>query len=162
MRSPVLAAFAAFTLAAACTTGGTVTPVSTSSAPALAAVPVAGSEAGLLALVNDFRATQGRPPLGADGALDAAARAHAQDMVNAGFFSHTGSDGSSVGTRLRAAGCSWTGAAENIAQGQTSPEVAMTTWINSAGHRANLLGNYSELGAARIGTTWVLVFAAGC
>jgi len=95
-------------------------------------------------------------------ALAAAARAHAQDMVSAGFFSHTGSNGSTVGTRLRAAGCDWSGAAENIAQGQTSPEEAMTTWINSAGHRANLLGNYTELGTARIGATWVMVFAAGC
>lgn len=160
-----LAAVAALAFAAACTTGGTVTPVATGApapAPALAVAPVAGGDAALLALVNDFRAAQGRPPLSSDAALAAAARAHAQDMVSAGFFSHTGSNGSTVGTRLRAAGCDWSGAAENIAQGQTSPEAAMTTWINSAGHRANLLGNYTELGTARIGATWVMVFAAGC
>jgi uncharacterized protein YkwD len=166
-----VAAFAALIVTAACTTQTTVVstgaPIPTIAGPtvatsALAVAPVAGSDAALFDLVNDFRAAQGRSPLATDAAVAAAARAHAQDMVNAGFFSHSGSNGSTVGTRLRTAGCDWTAAAENIAQGQTGPEAAMTTWINSAGHRANLLGAYTEVGAAQIGTTWVLVFAAGC
>lgn len=146
---------------AACTTQ-TMQTTATSTAPALAAAPAATSGAGLLSLVNDYRATQGKGPLVSTASLNAAAAAHAQDMVNNAFFSHTGSGGSTVGSRTRANGCSWSGVAENIAQGQTAPSAAMTTWINSDGHRRNLLGPYTQFGEARIGNTWVAVFASGC
>ena len=148
---------------AACTTETMqTTATSTAPTPALAVAPAAASDAGLLALVNDYRASQGQGPLASSAALDAAAAAHVQDMVNNAFFSHTGSGGSTVGSRTRAAGCSWSGVAENIAQGQTAPSAAMTTWINSDGHRRNLLGPYTQFGEARIGNTWVAVFASGC
>ncbi len=158
----IVTLFAIAALAACTTQTVQTTATSTAPAPALAAAPAAASSAGLLALVNEYRATQGKGPLVSSPALEAAAAAHAQDMVNNAFFSHTGSGGSTVGSRTRAAGCSWSGVAENIAQGQTAPSAAMTTWINSDGHRRNLLGPYTQFGEARIGNTWVAVFASGC
>jgi uncharacterized protein YkwD len=148
-------------LATACTTE-TMQTTATSTAPALAAAPAATSDAGLLALVNDYRATQGLPRLASTAALDAAALGHARDMTSNGFFSHTGSGGSTVGSRTRATGCSWTGVSENIAMGQTTPSAAMTIWINSPGHRRNILGPYTQFGEGRVGNTWVTVFANGC
>ena len=62
----------------------------------------------------------GRGPLVYDDRLEAAARAHGADMARIGFFSHTGSDGSDIGTRLHRAGYGWCFAAENIAMGQRS------------------------------------------
>jgi uncharacterized protein YkwD len=157
---PIVTLFALVALAA-CTTE-TMQTTATSTAPALAVAPAAASDAGLLSLVNQYRASQGLGPLTSTASLNAAAASHAQDMTSNGFFSHTGSGGSTVGSRTRAAGCSWSGVAENIAQGQTAPSAAMTTWINSDGHRRNLLGPYTQFGEARIGNTWVTVFASGC
>jgi uncharacterized protein YkwD len=128
----------------------------------MAAVPAATADAGLLALVNGYRASQGLPALRSAAALDAAAMAHARDMTSKGFFGHTGSNGSTVGARVRSQGCSWTGVAENIATGQQTPEAAMTTWLNSPGHRRNIMGPYTQMGQARVGNTWVTVFASGC
>ncbi len=159
MRIPVVVF--AVALVAACTTGPV--PVTTASGPAAMAVAVSGAQdAGLATLINNFRASEGRGPMVPTASLTQAAAAHAQDMVAQGYFSHTGLNGSSVGARVRAAGCSWSGVAENIAQGQTSAEQAMGIWVNSSGHRANLLGPYPTFGAARVGNTWVLVFASGC
>jgi uncharacterized protein YkwD len=112
--------------------------------------------------VNTFRASEGRSALRRSAKADAAARAHARDMAENGFFAHRGSDGSSVGGRLKAAGCRFTGAAENIAKGQTSVEQVVADWITSPGHRTNLLGPYAQYGAARAGDVWVLVLASGC
>jgi uncharacterized protein YkwD len=142
------------------------TPEATTPAAQAAPVPqaVAGvtDTTGLGPQINAFRADNGRAPLAVSADLTVAADLHARDMVENGYFSHTGLNGSTVARRVRASGCNWTGVAENIAQGQTSADQAMTTWINSAGHRANLLGPYTRYGAARAGSTWVLVFASGC
>lgn len=155
----------ALALAAACTTE-TMQTTATSGIPAPAAAaavaPAATSNAGLLALVNDYRATQGLSGLATTASLDAAALAHARDMASNGFFSHTGSGGSTVGSRTRATGCSWTGVSENIAMGQTTASEAMATWIASPGHRRNILGPYTQFGQARVGNIWVNVFASGC
>jgi uncharacterized protein YkwD len=118
--------------------------------------------AGLLPLINQFRAIEGDPPLTANDALNAAALAHALDMSQNGFFSHTGADGSTVGTRTRAAGCNWSTVAENIAVGEPDAASAVLGWINSPGHRRNLLGNYATFGEARVGELWVAVFTSGC
>ena len=124
----------ALLLAGACTTQ----TVSTTNAPAAASTGApATTAAGLLGPTNAFRASQGLPPLRPDPRLDAAALAHARDMAANGFFAHAGSDGSTVSDRARVPGCTWTGLAENIASGQTSPEAATAAWINSPGHRRN-------------------------
>lgn len=112
--------------------------------------------------VNAFRAGEGEAPLRRNAKADAAASAHARDMARQGFFGHKGSNGSSVGGRLKAAGCRFTGAAENIAKGQRSDAEVVAAWAASPGHRRNMLAPYDQYGAARIGDTWVLVLASGC
>lgn len=115
-----------------------------------------------MAPLNAARASAGLPLLVSDHRLDSAALAHATDMAANGFFAHAGSDGSTPGKRALAAGCRWTRVAENIASGQTIPAAAIELWLQSPGHRANILGPYDRLGQARAGTIWVTVFATGC
>src|SRR5260370_936883 len=80
--------------------------------------------------------------------LSAAALKYSQYMATAGFFAHYGPDGSSPSSRQQAAG--YTGAlmwGENIAAGQPDPQAVMTAWMNSPGHRANILrAGFTEIG----------------
>lgn len=117
-----------------------------------------------LGAVNAVRADNGRAPLVYDPALEAAARAHGQDMARAGFFSHTWSDGSDIGQRLRRAGYAFCFGAENIAAGQRSLEQVMAAWMGSRGHRRNILHRRAQaFGLARVtGDRWVMVLAAPC
>jgi uncharacterized protein YkwD len=88
-------------------------------------------------------------PLTRSPALDAAARAHAEDMANNSFLAHTGSDGSNPGERAARAGYDWQTIAENVASGQTSADDLAATWLDSPGHCDNLReANYSETGIA--------------
>jgi uncharacterized protein YkwD len=126
------------------------------------ATPALADGTGLGGLVNGFRADSGRAPLVESPVATRAAEAHAADMASGGFFSHEGSDGSSVGDRLARAGCRWTAVAENIAKGQRSATDVVAGWAGSPGHRRNMLGRYGVYGAARAGDVWVLVLGAGC
>jgi uncharacterized protein YkwD len=88
-------------------------------------------------------------PLTRSSALDEAARAHAGDMAQNSFLAHTGSDGSDPGERATRAGYEWHTIAENVASGQTSADDIAATWLDSAGHCANLRdAKYSEAGIA--------------
>jgi uncharacterized protein YkwD len=118
----------------------------------------------LLELVNDERAAVGAAPVTLSPQLTEAAQRHAEDMANNTFLSHFGSDGSTMQTRIEAADYNWSAIGENIAMGQTSPEAVMESWMDSSGHRQNILNpNYSELGLgyaeAANGPYWVQVFA---
>ncbi|KAF4322025.1 hypothetical protein BBO99_00006696 [Phytophthora kernoviae] len=68
-----------------------------------------------------------------------AAQGHSNDMATNNIFGHTGSDGSSMSERITAAGYVWQFAAENVAAGQVSVEAVMVSWMNSPGHRDNIL-----------------------
>ncbi|EGZ19733.1 hypothetical protein PHYSODRAFT_327924 [Phytophthora sojae] len=103
---------------------------------------------GMLALVNAQRAAYGLSPLCLNTKLMAAAMRHSKDMAAYNFMSHTGSDGSTMSSRIDDAGYMWTRAAENVAAGQTTISSVMTSWMNSAGHRANILGDYTMFGTA--------------
>ncbi|MFQ5922804.1 MAG: CAP domain-containing protein [Anaerolineales bacterium] len=108
-----------------------------------------------MALINAERQSQGLTVYNSQGQLQAAARGHGTDMACNDFFSHTGSDGSSVGDRVSAQGYSASWVGENIfATSDTSPnapESAFTWWMNSAPHRANLLSpNYTDIGIGYI------------
>ena len=118
----------------------------------------------ILAAVNGERADQGRAPLVYDARLEAAARSHGEDMVAKGFFSHTGSDGSDIGTRLGRVGYAFCFGAENIAAGQRSLGEVMAGWMASRGHRRNILHRSAQaVGVARgAGNRWVMVLAATC
>jgi uncharacterized protein YkwD len=81
--------------------------------------------------------------------LEAVADEHSRDMGDVNFFSHTGSDGLSVGDRVTNAGYNWNAVGENIAAGQPTIDAVMTAWLDSPGHCANLMHpSYTEIGAA--------------
>ena len=125
---------------------------------------VAQADPVTLAAVNSARAAEGRGALVYDTRLEAAARAHGEDMVAQGFFSHTGSEGSDIAARLRRVGYPFCFGAENIAAGQHSLEAVMAGWMASRGHRRNILNRKAEaVGVARVtGNRWVMVLAAPC
>lgn len=110
-------------------------------------------------LTNEFRAGKGLAPLKVSPVLEAVAEAHGRDMAKRGFFSHQGSDGSSLGQRAGRKGFRYCLIAENIAKGQKTPQAVMQSWITSKGHRANLLQRRArEIGVIRqAGDIWVMV-----
>ncbi len=114
----------------------------------------------VLALTNQERARQGLPALSLDPTLCRSAEAHGQDMASHNFFSHTGSDGSTVDQRIKAAGYAPLWAyGENIAAGQRTPEEVVKAWMNSEGHRANILSpHFADIGLSYVyqpGTTYL-------
>lgn len=101
----------------------------------------------VVALVNQERAAAGCSPLAVDPLIENAALAHSRDMARNDFFSHTGSDGSSPADRVTAQGYEWTRLGENIAAGYTSPAAVVAGWMDSPGHRANILNcDFTETG----------------
>ena len=109
-------------------------PPATTAAASPAAV---GIEAQVLELTNAARAQAGCGPLVADGRLADVARAHSADMRDRGFFSHDNPSGQDPFERAAAAGLD--ARAENIARGQQDAADVMDGWMNSPGHRANIL-----------------------
>jgi uncharacterized protein YkwD len=95
----------------------------------------------VLAEVNAARAAFGRGPLRLDSRLNAAASAHSRDMLATSRMDHRGSDGSDPGARISRAGYRWRTYRENVAAGQGSAREVVVTWMNSAGHRANILAD---------------------
>jgi len=91
----------------------------------------------VVALVNEERAKAGLSPLTVDSKVAAAADTRAREIETS--FSHTRPDGSSFSTALTQSGVSYRGAGENIAYGQKTPKDVMNSWMNSQGHRANIL-----------------------
>jgi uncharacterized protein YkwD len=79
-----------------------------------------------------------------------AAQRHSDDMANNDFFSHTGSDGTTVGDRLTATGYVWRTVGENIAAGFFSAESVVQGWLDSDGHCANIMNaNFREMAIAK-------------
>lgn len=98
-------------------------------------------------LTNQARAKEGLSALQYDEKIADTARAHSADMAVRRFFDHTNPDGKSPFDRMKAAGFRYSTAAENIAWNQRSPEAVMDSWLNSPGHRANILNaNLTHLG----------------
>ncbi|MEB3355325.1 MAG: CAP domain-containing protein [Synechococcales bacterium] len=93
----------------------------------------------ILELTNLRRSESGLNPLTLNPNLSNAAQIHSEDMAIADFFSHTGSNGSSPFERIAASGYDYGIAAENIAAGFSTPEGVVDGWMNSPGHRANIL-----------------------
>ncbi|MFD8543796.1 CAP domain-containing protein [Streptomyces sp. NPDC059649] len=98
----------------------------------------------VIALVNSERAKAGCSPLKNNARLQKAAQRHSDDMANRGFFDHTNPDGLGPGERITAAGYQWSSYGENIAAGQRTPTQVMRTWMNSTGHRENILACDSQ------------------
>ncbi|GAA3007684.1 hypothetical protein JCM13580A_57670 [Streptomyces drozdowiczii] len=110
--------------------------------------PSASSDADqVLALVNTERAKEGCSPVTGNDQLTTAAQRHSEDMAANDYFSHSSQDGSGPGERITAAGYRWSTYGENIAKGQRTPADVMNSWMNSPGHRANILNcSFKELG----------------
>ncbi|MFG3007061.1 CAP domain-containing protein [Streptomyces calvus] len=121
------------------------TPEKQTSAPVtVSAEAAAGAE--VLRLVNTERAKVGCSPVAANSALTDLATAFSDDMAARGFFDHTDPDGDTPWDRAEAAGISNLGG-ENIARGQADVEAVMEAWMNSPGHKANILNcDFTTLG----------------
>lgn len=117
-------------------------------------------------IVNQERSRAGLSPLRIHSQLNAAAQAHSDDMVRNNFMGHTGSDGSSMGDRIRRNGYNFRTAGENVAAGQSSPQDVMRSWMNSPGHRQNILNpNFRDIGVGcahggSYGIYWTQKFGA--
>ncbi|SCE76119.1 Uncharacterized conserved protein YkwD, contains CAP (CSP/antigen 5/PR1) domain [Micromonospora coriariae] len=115
-------------------------------------------------LVNAERAKAGCKALSIDDKLMTAAQRHSQDQADHQNMSHTGSDGSNAGVRLDRVGYAWRTYGENVAWNQKTPAAVMDAWMNSSGHRANILNcAFTEIGvgiANSNGPYWTQVFAA--
>ena len=105
----------------------------------------------VLKLVNKVRSENGLSPLAWADDVANVARAHSKDMIDRSFFSHTNPDGLSPFDRLKNNGISFKSAVENIAYGQRTAEAVMDAWMNSSGHRANILNkNVTEIGIGAV------------
>lgn len=101
----------------------------------------------MLARVNAERKKVGAQPLRSNSRLDLAAQRHAGDMLARNYFAHGSPDKKTVRERATAAGYEWSLIGENIAEGQFSVDEVMETWMNSPGHRKNILQpGFKELG----------------
>lgn len=99
----------------------------------------------VVSLVNEERAKAGLPALAMSEDLNQAALVRAKETTQS--FSHTRPNGTSFSTVLAENGISYRGAGENIAWGQRTPEAVVTAWMNSEGHRANILNaKYTTIG----------------
>jgi uncharacterized protein YkwD len=101
----------------------------------------------VLELVNLERQIQKLHPLQSDSRLQAAASGHSQDMAAQNYFDHTSLDLRTPGMRISQAGYSWSTYGENIAAGYPTPAAVVEGWMNSSGHRANILSSaFCDLG----------------
>ncbi|MBT2456297.1 CAP domain-containing protein [Streptomyces sp. ISL-86] len=115
--------------------------------PKTSAPPASGAAAAVLSLVNQERAAAGCPALTLNAKLTKAAQDHSADMAAHGTMSHTGSDGSDAGQRITRAGYTWSSYGENVAYGYSTAEKVMEGWMNSPGHRQNILNcSFKEIG----------------
>lgn len=118
----------------------------------------------ILKLVNQERSKAGVPALTLSDQLTNIAYIKAKDMADKNYFSHQSPTYGSPFDMLKKFGVSYTAAGENIAAGQKTAEEVMNSWMNSSGHKANILNkNYTQLGVGfyrggQYGTEWVQLF----
>ncbi|MGW5851070.1 CAP domain-containing protein [Streptomyces sp. NPDC055254] len=137
---------------------GTAAPEAPEGTPA-----PSGAQAEVLALVNKERAAAGCSALTVNAKLTKAAQDHSADMAAHSNMSHTGSDGSDPGGRITRAGYVWRTYGENVAYGYSTPAKVMEGWMNSPGHKRNILDcSYKEIGIglAQPGHYWTQNFGA--
>lgn len=110
----------------------------------------------LLELHNQYRAAKGLPPYARMSELDCAAQSHNDYMVKNNRLTHH-QPNRSLGTRIKEQDYNWLLAGENIAKGQRTPEEVMDSWMNSSGHRSNILSrDFKDIGfgVTVAGDTW--------
>ncbi|MFI5721230.1 sigma-70 family RNA polymerase sigma factor [Streptomyces cyaneofuscatus] len=133
--------------------------------PAPAPAPPASEGGQVLQIVNTERAKEGCGPVTSNDLLATAAQRHSADMAAQDYFSHTSLDGRDPGDRITAAGYRWSTYGENIAKGQRTPADVMRAWMDSPGHRANILNcSFKEMGIGKVdsggGPVWTQKFGA--
>jgi uncharacterized protein YkwD len=106
--------------------------------------------ASLVEAHNREREAEGLGPLKLDPKLTAAAKVHAQDMAEHETMSHDGSDGSTPAQRVKRQKYYYLRTGENVAAGQEAVDEVVRAWMNSPDHRKNILGDFTEMGAARV------------
>ncbi|GIP37673.1 hypothetical protein J31TS4_09530 [Paenibacillus sp. J31TS4] len=110
-------------------------------------------------LVNQERAKAGLQPLQADGPLSNMALEKAKDMDNNHYFDHNSPTYGSPFDMMTRFGISYSYAGENIAMGQRDPQEVMKAWMNSEGHRQNIMNpNFTIIGTAYYNGQWVQEF----
>lgn len=121
-------------------------------AMAVSAGPVLANQAleqQVLELINQQRANGGCDPLVMQSQLNAAAQGHANAMAVKNFFGHASKNGAKFSSRIKAQGYRGRKFAENIAAGYASAEKVVSIWMNSKGHRVNIMNcAYTETGIA--------------
>ena len=122
---------------------------------------VTAFESEVVRLVNEIRVQYGLKPLTENWELSRVARYKSQDMADNGYFSHTSPTYGSPFQMMKAFGLSYRAAGENIAYGQRSPQAVVDAWMNSSGHRANILNaSYTQIGVGYVaqGNYWTQMF----
>lgn len=120
--------------------------------------PAGGATEQVVTLVNAQRADAGCGPLRVDSRLTAAAQEHSEDMNRRDYMSHESPEGEGPGDRADRHGYDAWGA-ENVAKGQTSPQQVMDAWMNSDGHRRNILNcDLVAIGVGESGNAWTQMF----
>lgn len=113
----------------------------------------------IVTLVNKERAAAGLAPVSALDSLNKVAAAKATDMRTNNYFSHTSPTYGSPFDMMSAFGVTYQAAGENIAMGQKTPQEVMTAWMNSPGHKANILSaNFNYIGVGFDNNYWVQEF----
>ena len=115
----------------------------------------------VIRLVNEIRVQNGLKSLAYDWELGRVARYKSLDMKEKGYFSHTSPTYGSPFQMMKSFGISYRSAGENIAKGQTTPQAVVNAWMNSAGHRANILNaSYTHIGVGYVaeGKYWTQMF----
>lgn len=115
----------------------------------------------VIRLVNEIRVQNGLKTLKADWELSRVARYKSQDMKDNNYFSHTSPVYGSPFQMIKNFGISYRSAGENIARGQKTPQAVVNGWMNSSGHRANILNSsYTKIGVGYVmdGNYWTQMF----
>src|SRR3954471_16412641 len=121
-------------------------------------------EVAVLKIVNEQRHSAGLKPLEMDWELERVARVKSQDMADKGYFSHQSPTYGSPFDMMKQFGISFKTAGENIASGQRTPQEVMQSWMNSQGHRENILKpEYTHIGVGycaggSMGHMWTQMF----
>lgn len=139
----------------------TTTTPPTTSTPTTTTSDVNAFEQEVVKLTNAERTKAGLKALQTDDKLMAAAREKSQDMQSKQYFSHTSPTFGSPFDRMKALGITYKSAGENIAQGQRTPQEVVQAWMDSPGHRANILNaNYTHIGVGYVksGNYWTQQF----
>lgn len=129
--------------------------------PQQEASSVSAFEKKVVELTNAERAKQGLAPLTLDTELSKVARAKSQDMKDRNYFDHNSPTYGSPFDMMKSFGISYKSAGENIAQGQTSPEQVVQAWMNSQGHRENIMNSsFTHIGVGYVqsGNYWTQMF----